>query len=124
MEFTGAAVKTHQEAVKAPERFENQQSRTIDIVQDFTSQLSRAVDVSIIDILNNMVGPSWEMSRISVDVYSDERTTEPYELYYICYDGRRIGKISSSITSNGMKIIGNVSIEFLEEAKDSGTGRA
>lgn len=116
MENTRATPKSHHEAINAIDRHGKAAMKPLDAVEEFSRQIARAVDVSIMGFLNRVVGPNWKTDNLEIEqAWPSGFQNEPRSCYYIRYAGRRIGRIRYLTASDGKKIIGNVCVELLEE---------
>lgn len=111
MEITTISIKGCHEPITQSKSLE-----VYDLVRTFTDQMSRAIDISIICLLNDMIGGDWRYEDITLEDIP-ERPDVPGMAYFILYQGKPVGRIRYTSNCKKKKITGDIYVESMEEVE-------
>lgn len=111
MEITPISIKSCHEPITQSKSLE-----VYDLVRTFTDQMSRAIDISIICLLNDVIGGDWRYEDVALEEIP-ERPDIPGIAYFIQYQGKTVGRIRHTSNYVERKITGDICIESMEEVK-------
>lgn len=111
MEITPISIKSCHEPIT-----QSKSTEVYDLVRTFTDQMSRAIDISIICLLNDVIGGDWRYEDVTLEEIP-ESTDILGIAYFILYQGKRVGRIRQTSNYKERKITGDICIEIIEEGK-------